>query len=105
MYEKFGLMVKVSNPDVIAYLRQHQEQSNTLLIENALREKLGIPPKVYSNALRGRKKNSPDCANRIPVKISDKDLIEHILRQKKNYGICQRHTVESAVLSTIGKMR
>ena len=57
MYEKHGLMSKISNPLVLAYLRRHHEASNTLLIENALRKKLGIPPVVCEDGKSGRRKD------------------------------------------------
>lgn len=96
MYEKHGLMVKITNPEVIAYLRNNPDTPNKQLIEAALREKIGIPPKVYQPH-HGRKK-VPDCINVFPVKIKDRDLVEYILFQREKFGILQKHTVESAVL-------
>lgn len=102
MYEKYGLMVKITNKEVINYLRNTRDCSQTSIIENALRKKLGVPLK------EGRKRVVRDASentntNALPVKINEIGLIEHIMSQKKNYGISYRHTVESAVLEFIGK--
>lgn len=96
MYEKHGLMVRITNPDVIAYLRNNPDTPNKQLIETALREKIGIPPKVYSPYC-GRKKMS-NCGNAFPVKISDQDLVDYIIFQNQRYGILQKFIVENAVL-------
>lgn len=102
MYEKYGLMVKITNPKVLAYLRKHKEQTNVSLIEKALRDMLNIPY-IREASTRGRKKALPDNCNAMPVKISDQYLIDHVCRQKKEFGICQRHTVETAVLRYMEK--
>ena len=99
MYEKHGLMSKISNPLVLSYLRKHREASNTLLIENALRKKLGIPP-VSGNGRQGRNKNVR-CRNLTPVKVTDPTLIDHLITQRRVSGISHRHTIESAVLEVI----
>lgn len=104
MYEKHGLMVKITNPDVISYLRLNPAKTNKYLIESALREMLGIPPQPAQKKLRGRKA-FPENANAIPVKIADQYLVDHICNQKKNFGICQRHTVETAVLRHIERQK
>ena len=101
MYEKHGLMAKISNPLVIAYLRKHPESSTTLLIENALRKKLGVPlvpPGDRRGAGRGK---SGDCRNDMPVKVTDQALVNHLITQRKVYGVSHRHTIESAVLAVI----
>lgn len=104
MYEKHGLMVKVTNPEVISYLRSNPEITNSSLIEAALRDMLCIPPiPLQQNKRKG--KSIPENVNDMPVKISDLDLIEYILGQKKKYGICQRHTVETAVLRYIERQK
>lgn len=100
MYEKHGLMSKISNPLVLAYLRKHREASNTLLIENALRKKLGIPPVRVGNGRQGRNKNVR-CRNLTPVKVTDPALIDHLITQRRVSGISHRHTIESAVLELI----
>lgn len=99
MYEKHGLMSKISNPLVLAYLRKHHEMSNTLLIENALRRKLGMPPAVVKER-RGRAKKDGSL-NVMPVKVTDPALVDHLISQRKVYGISHRHTIESAVLAVI----
>jgi hypothetical protein len=104
VYEKYGLMVKVTNPEVIHYLRTNPGETNKSLIEAALRDMLGIPPQPAQRRHRGRKA-FPENANAIPVKIADQYLVDHICNQKKNYGICQRHTVESAVLRYMEKKK
>ena len=100
MYEKHGLMSKLSNPLVLAYLRRHREASHTRLIEIALRKKLGLAPKEYGPEKRGREKVS-DCRNSLPVKVTDPQLIDHLITQRKVFGICHRHTIENAVLEAI----
>ena len=97
MYEKSGLMVRITNPKVLAYLRNNAEITNKQLIEEALREKVGLPPKNYDN-LRPTRKKIPDCLNGLPVKISDQDIIDFILFQNKRYGILQKFIVENAIL-------
>lgn len=96
MYEKSGLMVKITNKDVLTYLRNNPDVTNKELIEVALREKIGLPPKKYSYHMT--RKKIPDCANSFPVKIGDQDLIDYIVFQNKRYGILQKFIVESAVL-------
>ena len=105
MYEKHGLMVKVTNPDVIHYLRSNPEETNKSLIESALRDMLCISPQPPQKHQRGKTKAFPENANAIPVKISDQYLVDYICNQKKNHGICQRHTVESAVLRYMEKKK
>lgn len=99
MYEQHGLMVKITNPAVLAYMRS-KDESHTQIAETALCSKLGIPPKNYSPKKQGKSK-SRDCRRAVPVKISDIGLIEHIITQKRTCGISYRHTVESAVLKEI----
>lgn len=100
MYEQ-GLMVKITNPEVLAFIRADKaDESNTRVVETALCRKLGIPPRSYGvYAKKLGKRKSTDCRRAVPVKISDPGLIEHVMMQKRVYGICHRHTVESAVLS------
>ena len=101
MYEKHGLMSKLTNPTVLAYLREQKDKKNIELVENALRLKLGIPPKRYS--ARNHKINKKiGCDNAMPVKVFDPDLVAHILNQKNRYGISYRFTIESAILNMIG---
>lgn len=98
MYEEHGLMSKITNPEVLAFLRSRPLESHTQIVETALYQKLGIPPKCYPQKTKGHKKK-PDCRNVVPVKITDPGLIEHVIAQKRAYGICYRHTIESAILS------
>lgn len=100
MYEKHGLMSKLSNPVVLAYLRKHHEASHTRLIEIALRRKLGLAPKKYGPEKRGRVKVET-CSNSLPVKIVDQQLINHLITQRRVHGISHRYTIESAVLEVI----
>ena len=99
MYEKHGLMSKISNPLVLAYLRGH-DGSNTLLVENALRKKLGLPLAVRTPRHIGRNKKT-DCRNAVPVKVTDPRLVDHLVSQRKLHGISHRYTIESAVLEAI----
>ena len=102
MYEKEGLMSKLSNPMVLAYLRRHNDRSNTDLIESALRKVLGLPPKEYAPRIRGNNK-MVDCRNVLPVKVSDPKLIDHLVAQKRLWGISHRHTIENAILKVISE--
>lgn len=102
MYEKHGLMSKISNPLVLAYLRKHNEASNMLLIENALRKKLGIPLVSPGRERSGRRKDE-DCRNTIPVKVVDPRLVDHLITQRRVHGVSHRHTIESAVLEIIAE--
>lgn len=95
MYEKHGLMVRITNPDVLAYLRNNPNVSNKQLIETALREKIGLPPKTYHAQTR---KKAQSCENAMPVKIGDQELVDYIIFQHQRYGILQKHIVESAIL-------
>lgn len=46
MYEQ-GLMVKITNPEVLAFIRADKaDESNTRVVETALCRKLGIPPRM-----------------------------------------------------------
>ena len=100
MYEKHGLMSKLSNPVVLSYLRRHHEASHTRLIEIALRKKLGLPQKEYGPENRGRVKVE-DCRNVLPVKVVDRELVDHLIAQRRVYGISHRHTIENAVLEMV----
>ena len=99
MYERHGLMSKLTNPQVLEYLRENRDKTNLELVENALRAKLGIPPKNYRRKQWSRK--NIDCHNATPVKVCDPDLIEHIQSQRKKYGISHRFTIESAILNVM----
>lgn len=99
MYEEHGLMSKLTNPQVLQYLRENQDKSNLELVENALRHKLGIPPKSYRKRRIFHK--DIDCQNATPVKVFDPDLIEHITSQRHKYGISHRFTIEQAILNVI----
>ena len=100
MYEKHGLMSKISNPLVLAYLRGNQGESHTRLIENALRKKLGIP-QVEAETENRRRKKETDCRNSVPVKVIDRELVNYLITQRKVHGISHRHTIENAILETI----
>jgi hypothetical protein len=102
MYEKHGLMAKLSNPMVLAYLRRDNDKTYTELVENALRKKLGKPTKQYPAKTKGNAKIA-DCRNVVPVKISDQTLIDHIVAQKQLKGISHRYTIESAILKVIAE--
>lgn len=102
MYEKHGLMSKISNPLVLAYLRGNQAESNTRLIESALRKKLGIPRFEHSGSVRGRKKEI-DCRNTIPVKVVDPTLVNYLVTQRKVHGISHRYSIENAILEMIAE--
>ncbi len=99
MYEKHGLMSKLTDEKVLAYLRSKSDESHTQIVESALCRKLGIPPKNYHGG-KGRKK-SANCRKSLPVKVTSSDLIDHIISQKRLYGICYRHTIESAILNAM----
>lgn len=98
MYEKHGLMVKITNPTVLAYLRSNPQETNRWLVEAALCDMLCIPPKPKKVKRKSRCKAYPDNLRAMPVKISAPDLIEFITNQRDKYGILQRHTVETALL-------
>ena len=104
MYEKHGLMSKIRNPLVLAYLRSNEE-SNTKLIENALWEKLGLSQKKEESKkyVRGRKK-SPDCRNAVPVKVVDPALVDYLITQRKVLGISHRYTIENAILEKLSNI-
>lgn len=102
MYEKNGLMSKLSNPMVLAYLRRNNDRTHTDLIESALRKQLGLPAKEYSPKGKGNNK-VVDCRNVLPVKVRDQDLIDYIIAQKQICGISHRHTIESAIMAVIAE--
>lgn len=102
MYEKHGLMSKLSNPMVLAYLRKNENRTHSDLIENALLKKLGKSEKQHPPKTRGNKKET-DCRNVIPVKVSDPELIDYIIAQKQVHGISYRYTIESAILEIIAE--
>lgn len=99
MYKEHGLMVRLTNPQVLEYLRENHDKTNLELVENALRNKLGIPPKSYRRK-QGSRKNI-DCLNPTPVKVCDPDLIDHVTNQRHRYGISHRFTVEQAILNVM----
>ena len=99
MYEKHGLMSKLSNPDVLRYLRSNKH-SHTRLIENALRISLGKPTVAYPVKTHGLKKKE-DCRNVLPVKVVDPELVSYLITQRKEFGINHRHTIEKAILNVI----
>lgn len=100
MYEKHGLMSKIRNPLVLAYLRDHNGKSYTSQIESALWKKLGKIPKEKECENRGRKKIS-DCRNCVPVKVIDPELVDYLISQRTVCGISHRHTIENAILEVI----
>lgn len=100
MYEKHGLMSRLSNPVVLAWLRKHTEASHTQLIENALRRKLGLALRECKPEKRGRSKIA-ECRNDLPVKVKDPQLVDHLITQRRVYGVSHRHTIESAVLDMV----
>lgn len=99
MYEKHGLMSKISNPLVLSYLR-NQSESNTRIIERALRKKLGIQIDPECCESRGRKKDV-DSRNKIPVKVVDPMLVKYLISQRKIHGVSHRYTIENAILEMI----
>ena len=100
MYEKHGLMVKLTNPAVLAHLRLHRNETNTSVVERALRDMLGIPP-VQKRTYNGKPKTVPENDYPLPVKISDQHLIDYITGQRKNFGVPHCFTVQTAVLRYI----
>ena len=102
MYEKNGLMIKISNPIVLAYLRRNNDRTHTDLCESALRKKLRMKPKEHAQKTRGNHKTT-DCRNVLPIKVRDIALINHIISQKQLCGVSHRHTVESAILAVIAE--
>ena len=105
MYEKNGLMVKLTNPRCIEYIRGRGEDTNSSIVEAALLRKFGFPEKekkrTYASR-RGRKKTPGVSTKAFPVKITDRRIIDEILRLRE-HGVIQRHTVESALLDMIKK--
>jgi len=104
MYEKNGLMVKLTNPRCIEYIRGKGEETNSSIVESALLRKFGLPEKEKRSCAsrQGRKKNPETITGSFPVKITDQRIIDSILTLRKN-GVIQRHTVESALLEMIEK--
>lgn len=98
MYEKHGLMVKITNKEVLRFLRSHKE-TNVQLIERALCKVKGIEPRVFKSISKKPKKGG--CENCLPIKISHAPLVQYVIEQKKLHGVCYRHTVESAMLNYI----
>lgn len=96
-----GLMSQLKNPVVIDYLRRNHQVSHTWLIENALRKKLGMEQRPYSQCNRGRTNPAEDRRKLLPIKVLDPQLVNHIITQRKVYGISHRYTIESAVLAMI----
>ena len=99
MYEKHGLMSKITNKEVLEFLRSMPDKTHTEIAETALCRKLGLPPKTYKPKTEGGRRKDPDCRNGLPVKISDQRLVDHVVTQKRLYGILYRHTIESAILN------
>ena len=102
MYEKHGLMSKLTNPEVLAYLRRHRETSHTRLIEAALRKHLGLEPKKYGAEHRGRHKVLA-CVNALPVKVRDPYLVNYLVTNRRENGVCHRHVLEKAILAMVGE--
>lgn len=96
MYEKHGLMSKITNPEALEFLRSKPMESHTQIVETALCLKLGIP--TEANPPKTGHSKKADCRNAVPIKITNQGLIDHVISQKRNFGICYRHTIESALL-------
>lgn len=100
MYEKHGLMSKISNPVVLAYLRGNHGESHTRLIERALRKKLGIPVEEKKTESKSRQKESYR-SDTTPVKVLDPVLVDYLITQRKVHGVSHRYTIENAILEMI----
>lgn len=98
------MMVVISNPACIRYLRTADSVTNTELVERAMCRRLGITPRRFNRVTMGRHK-AADCVNRLPVKITDDRLIQFISLQKTTCGACYRHTVENAMLEVLNRKR
>jgi hypothetical protein len=91
--KKNDLWVKLSDPDVISYVRR-QDESCTTVVERAMRRKLGLKA---LNKEKGRiRKKDPRNLSGFPVRINDPRLVSHIVGQRKK-GVIHRYTVENAV--------
>lgn len=100
MYEKHGLMSKISNPVVLAYLRGNHSESHTRLIERALRKKLGITMEEKKTESKPRKRENYR-SNSTPVKVLDPVLVDYLITQRKVHGASHRYTIENAILEMI----
>lgn len=95
------MMVKITHPKVLSYLRG-SSKSNTELVESPLFRHFGIEPRLYPKRKGGRKKKINNL-NALPIKIMDKRLDELIIERKRNTGAPWRYTVETAILKEIGE--
>lgn len=90
------MMVKITNPLCISRLRE-SHLTNTEVVERALCKRMRIKPRLFREKTRGANKqvSNPNC---IPIKITDSRIRNYVMLQKRQKGICRRHTVESAML-------
>lgn len=100
MYEKNGLMVKLTDPRCIEYVRRGAEPSSRV-VESALLRKLGLEARTKRVCRRRHKKKHANVSS-FPVKIMDERVINHILEQRSR-GVVHRYTVERALLDVIEK--
>lgn len=95
------MMVKITNPKVLRYLRNNS-QSNTELVEMPLFRHFGLEPRAFTECKSGRKKKINNL-NALPIKIRDKRLERCLIECKLRTGAVHRHTVEAAILKEIGE--
>lgn len=98
MYEQ-GLMIKVSNPDLITFLNvEHDDgHSNTEVVEKAVASLLGIPlPQKEYRPTRAKKPNA-SYKGGLPVKILDRALIDEVCQRKDKLGISHAFTISKAL--------
>lgn len=94
-YEKHGLMVKITNPNVVSYFRSVHE-CNTHIAEKAVAKIAGIPYTVPP--FQAVKSKNMHCQNGFAVKINNQEIIDYIVERRQKHGVNHNFTVESAVL-------
>lgn len=95
------MVVKLTNPICVDYVRSFNGSVlNAEIVENALCDSLGIERRKHKRVGLRAQNQDPE-AKSICVHISDPRLISYIGNRKKNHGVLQRHTAESAILNAI----
>lgn len=90
------MMIVVSNPECVQRMRA-EHASNTEIVERALCRRLGIRPRRYRKKAAGRPK-ATGLLHGIPVKITDRRIVEYLTMNKAIYGVSYRFSVENAML-------
>lgn len=95
------MMVKITNPKVLRYLRNNSK-SNTELVEMPLFRHFELEPRLFTDSKRGAKKKINNL-NALPIKITDRSLERCLIECKLRTGAVHRHTVETVILKEIGE--